>query len=354
MESLFCIAEAMSEAEIDPLLSFGESGTQNRDDGEVEDAAKFPASSLLAQIQLWLWYIYKTCPPLAEAYVKEKCLDPTPYEEFLHFLNIEPLLRRSVVLTTNYDLLFEYYSWAVRNGTRCSYPLKSGWDYSTLQAGDSGLMPYVNTGHNAERHPEDSTLLVCKLHGSVNFFENTLQGVSRLGICDDVAEHGESVGNSAVPVYKPTHKSILAESSLTTRPAIFMVDAIWSLRERYGNSLVPAIVPPTYAKLQGQPWLRRIWNRAFRAIQEARVILFIGYSMPPSDGFMRAMFQGAIASRDDGGPEMYVINPFTDGADGSYYTELFPKLRDNPGRMITKTFAQAWASGDLQEILHRA
>ena len=124
---------------------------------------------------------------------------------------------------------------------------------------------------------------------------------------------------------------------------------------------MPAIIPPTYAKLQRQPWLRRTWNRAFRAIKEAKLLIFIGYSMPESDGFMRAMIQGALAARSDPdpGPEVFVVNPFKTPGDQAgerdeqliRYTSLFPSLGGkDPKGIVREKFVDAWQKGLIQEI----
>ena len=93
-----------------------------------------------------------------------------------------------------------------------------------------------------------------------------------------------------------------------------------------------------------------MWNCAFRAIQQARLLVFIGYSLPPSDGFMRAMIQGAISASEES-PKIWVVNPFPDESARKQYTGLFPSLKDEPKRIVTSTFAEAWQEGILQEIL---
>jgi hypothetical protein len=335
METMFCIAEAMNEAQVNPFMK------ESPGQGFV-----YPADELLKQIQFWLWGIYKACPPLNDKRQAET--QPAAYEEFASLLNEASLQRRTTVLTTNYDLLLEYYTWAL-NGCFC-YPLNENMDYVALQAGPATWPSYLNSPAGYLAHPQDS-LIVCKLHGSINFFDLTSTGQSHLGICDDIAVMTQYVGDSGIPLYEPKHNSIISQGNRERRPAIFALGAIWSLRERYGSSIVPAIIPPTYAKLQRQPWLRRMWNRAFRAIQDARVLVFIGYSLPASDGFMRAMIQGALASRTDDGPQVYVVNPFKVVNEEAAYKELFPSLKEEC--VIKDTFARAWG-GRLREILENA
>jgi hypothetical protein len=363
METVFCIAEAMSEAEFNPVIDLASGGENTLRDGLQGEPLTFPADSLLKQIQIWLWDIYQGFPPLNGKHPRYAKVRPRVYEEFLQFLNGDPWRQRTTVLTTNYDLVVEYYTWAM-NQFKCGYPFAEGYDYITLKAGPTTWGTYLNTPCD-ESNPfhESDVLLLCKLHGSVNFFELPSGGGPRLGICDDTAEKGQTVGNSLIPPYAPPpgHESLIPEGTRNTRPAIFAQDAIWSLRERYGESLVPAIIPPTYAKLQRQPWLRRTWNRAFRAIKEAKLLIFIGYSMPESDGFMRAMIQGALAARSDPdpGPEVFVVNPFKTPGDQAgerdeqliRYTSLFPRLGGkDPKGIVREKFVDAWQKGLIQEI----
>ena len=349
METLFCIAETMSEADVDPMFGVETQST----DGSV----LLNSSSLLEQMKLWLWRVYSRIPELLSTGREQEHYGetrPETYEGFAELLGRDDIKKRTTVLTTNYDLLLEYYCWAVSPSSPCSYPLKPGWDYETLHAGSPTRNPYVNTKRLMDPiRAEEDTLLVCKLHGSVNYFELTGRSNGQFGICDDIAGFGQVIGKSAVPVYAPRHESRIKAGYRNMRPAILALDAVWNLRERYGNSLVPAIIPPTYAKLQAQPWLRQIWSCAFRAIQRARKLVFIGYSMPPSDGFMRAMFQGALAARTDS-PEVFVINPFgapNGDRDREGYETLFPQLAGNANRIIRKTFHTAWTDGDVQRIL---
>jgi hypothetical protein len=107
-------------------------------------------------------------------------------------------------------------------------------------------------------------------------------------------------------------KSIGNSHFSNERPAIFAVDAIWNIHMKFGSGFTPAIIPPTYAKLTQQSWLRTIWHEALDALSKAKKIIFIGYSMPDSDGFMRALMHSAMsirASRNVVAPQIYVVDP---------------------------------------------
>jgi hypothetical protein len=322
METLFCIAEILREAQIDPELVLCRS----------QPKQLIGAHGLIQQIQLWLWNIYRSLPPWSRELMRKRPgkIHPEPYEAFMSCITEQDWRGRISVVTTNYDLLVEHYLWATADQLEwcAKYPLVLGTDCKDLPAGACA---------NPRRYlkwEDHEAIPVCKLHGSVNYFDLGRTGDNPVGVCDDLAHEGQFIGKSSIPVYERGHQSAVKLEKRDDRPAILAVDAIWALRERYGNSLVPAIIPPTYAKLQGHPWLRKIWKAAFRAIQNARLIVFIGYSMPPSDGFMRAMFQAALAAAPGDPPEIYVINPFgrEDEAEAEKeqrrrcYKDLFPLL----------------------------
>jgi hypothetical protein len=361
METLFCMAEAMREAEVSP--SFGLLPEQPGLADEPGPPQQRDSSDLLSQIRWWLWNVYKSLPPLDSH--RAPCLGgrEIAYEQFVHWLNQNSVRGRTTVLTTNYDIVFEYYAWALRDeqggNHPCAYPLTNHWHYMELQAGEEVPAPPAGGCgfiDNWEHSPD--TLVLSKLHGSINFFELPSGGEAQFGICTDCVESGKSVGRSRVPAYRGPKGS---RANTDERPAILALDGIWVLQQRYGNSLVPAIVPPTYAKFQAKPWLRRIWNNGFVAIQNARSLVFIGYSMPETDGFMRAMIQAALASRPSGvrGLKVYVVNPA--GGAGlarlrESYTSVFPMLGGSmwQERFLNKGFADAWTQGDLKRILEQA
>jgi hypothetical protein len=181
------------------------------------------------------------------------------------------------------------------------------------------------------------SFLLCKLHGSVNFFHlDDRPGQPPLFVFScELGGKGRGVGCSRVD-----------EDDV---PIILMKDAPSVLMAKY-HRITPAIVPPTYAKLQGYDWLRAIWSTAFGAIQDARTLIFIGYSLPASDGFMRAMFQAALAARThDEPPEVYVVDNCRETLDR--YRDFFGGLNLDGNHLIKKPFEQAVDDGDFRRIL---
>jgi len=255
METLFCIAESLNESGIKEL--------------EINGNPK-SVENLIVEIQLWLWKIYQQYPP---SNAKRKYgVDEKILTDFFEIIKKAKIHNKVTVLTTNYDLVYEYCAW--KSGNPCAYPFS--WDKD------------FKAGHN-DKHfifqkvDCEGKTLVCKLHGSINYFQNTKQSEDELFISSDLSDN-RTIGKSKI-------KSDL--------PALFAVDSIWNIRNRYGNGYTPTIIPPSYAKLRGYPWLRKIWQVAFEAITKSKKIIFIGYSFPESDGFIRAFFQGAFAMREN-------------------------------------------------------
>ena len=312
MEEIFCIAEAMHEANIQDLTHLN-----------------ITMDELLIQIKLWLWKIYHKCPVINNVGKSE------PYKDFVGLLKDNKLSEKLTVLTTNYDLVFEHSAW--KAGIPCKYP--NFKNVKTFTFFEKQHEEYIAPNNN------NTAALICKLHGSINYFHT--QGESdnpsygnkndMLFISKEIAEQGDNIGKSDFG---------------NVHAAIFAVDAICEIQES-NESLIPAIVPPTYTKLKGYSWLRDIWYEAFNAIENAKTLIFIGYSMPDSDGFMRALFQGAMANRKKTKSlQVYVIDPHaTPSCDlGKRYQEMFSPLKNKDLEFIPKTFAQAMKEGLLKKL----
>lgn len=267
LESLFTLVEALAEANAGNIRLAGKSRS---------------IFDILIDMKLWTWKVFQQFPPLNQERVEAGDVKPQTYEDFFRILQERRSASKTVVITTNYDLVIEHYSHFLGLGP-CSYPLSA---YQEVPIG-AQTKPFVECGL------PDTTenLILCKLHGSVNYFEQR-----------------EYVPESlAVARYLGGTTAIGESGAFTDRPAVYAVDAIWEILQWDGNR-VPGIVPPTYAKLRDKDWLQQTWNCAFKALQTARKIIFIGYSFPVSDGFIRGLVGGAMLGRESA-PEVYVINP---------------------------------------------
>lgn len=279
MEAIYSAVEVLRESSID-CIRVGH--------------RQYNTSGLADQIAWWLWEVYRqlgriTAKSIAKTY-------------FRFVDTLKPFLNdRGAILTTNYDLLPEYF--AFHSGACFDYGLDGYWCSlaEPIQRGERAGTDLLtiwldpNTQNDAHRKefavigPEEGHPLLCKLHGSVNFFHlDDRPGEAPLFVFSpEVAAQGQRIGSSVAPQ--------------DDVPVVLVEDAPSVLRLKYPR-ITPAIIPPTYAKLRGYEWLRSIWSQAFRAVQQASTILFIGYSLPASDGFMRAMFQAALATRTHEAP----------------------------------------------------
>jgi len=310
MEEIFCIAEVLKEAKINDLSL---------------DGKGIPVEDLYTQIKIWLWKIYQQCPPLDTAKkISKETIEA--YDSFIDYLKNRRLPDRLTVLTTNYDLIFEYFAW--NRGIQSIYPFKRD-KVEPLDVFDRKQSEYY-----VSLEPNDKGAIVCKLHGSINFFNLKEEDKNSFGISYDIAKRGEPF------VPDPP------------RPAIFMLNAIWELQQKLKNrngEIDLAIIPPTYAKLQEYFWLKETWKSSFRALENATYIIFIGYSFPESDGFIRAMISGAMASRmANTDLDVFVVNPDINAL--CRYKRIFPHL-SSPDSFVPLGFCEAWKKGELLRIL---
>jgi len=315
METLFCIAEAMKETNMPeiPLKLKGKPKPCTPDE-------------LIRYISFWLWKIYQQCPILNK--------DKNIYTDFFKLLIENNVLRRTTIITTNYDLIFEYISW--KEEVPCAYPFKNlSTAVKAINVSD-GPKTFVRL------KPEDLDipLVLCKLHGSVNFFENISNNETNK-LCDNKLYIANDLGGN---------KDIGKSGKFENKPAIFAVDAITEIHKKNSQSMTPAIIPPTYAKLVGKEWLREVWNHALNMLSMANTILFIGYSMPLTDGFMSALIHTAFVTRKRRNrPKVFVIDPSPQVHKN--YHALFGTSYQNIGH-----YPLYWAlkTGELKRVLRNA
>jgi len=287
MEIIFCIAEAIYESGEKDITIQGES---------------YNLEYLIKNIQLWLWKIYQQFPPLNRKRGDEVKEDT--YKKLFKFLSPQ----NTTIITTNYDIVFEYYSSTI--GIPCSYPV--------IESKEIGIID-PKKGQNRFASILDWKksigFKVCKLHGSVNYFYKTQSDMETIYILNEMG-NGTRIGKSGI--WPPNW------------PVVLAVDAIAEIKNKYGSEVTPAIIPPTYSKLTQKRWLRSIWNAAFSALRNADKIVFIGYSMPESDGFMKALFNGALATRSDSKElKVYLIDKSKD---------VFCRYCDFWGKLFDRTY----------------
>jgi hypothetical protein len=249
----------------------------------------------------WIWMVYRSCPPFDAQQKTRYGPDGWPQTRFVK--SVKGLLGRNEVtcVTTNYDIVLEAVAW--REQWMMRYPMSS-CTYASDHTPLDGL--YLAKHHDA------SAPVLCKLHGSVNFAsvdQDPFGKEADVEVIDTWIKRGRVMGQSGVPMDSPS-----------TCP----VDSFNQLLDQRG--LTPAVVPPTYAKLNAAGWLKEHWSHAFEAMSKATHIAFIGYSLPVSDGFMHSFLRSVLSQRGRHSPppSVLVIDPSQSTLDR--YTKFFRGL----------------------------
>ena len=225
------------------------------------------------------------------------------------------------VITTNYDLVCEYYM--NKNQIQAFYPIPKAKFEDVLLRKQENF--YVQS------NPTFDSVPICKLHGSVNYFKNN----GSFLINREIAEKGEVYGGSHIP---------------DRRPLMFALGALSEIKARL-KPLEIGVVPPTYSKLDNEEWLRYIWNGAFNLIKGAKKIIFVGYSFPNSDGFMKAMFQAALSLKEQSDElEIFVVDTNKD---------IFKRMQEDyfvnnkSIKYFEGAFTDVWKKGALKKDIER-
>jgi hypothetical protein len=271
-------------------------------DGQVVEI-----DDLIARIQVWIWKTYQQLPVKRGQERPEAKPNREPYWKLFRALRDLGVAPRTTIITTNYDIVVEYFAYLT--DIKVHYPF--AWDTS---------FGITKSGSRFVAEPGDSRAgpILCKLHGSVNYFQSP---AGFFGVTADLGDGREPVGRTGPRSFKD-------------EPTVAMYDAIASVRKRVSGAL-PAIVPPSYAKLDESAWLRATWKRAAEDLAAAERIVFIGYSMPRTDGFMRGMLVGSCLGRGGRVPPVVVIDTCDDVLEE--YDRIFHKTE--PGH--TMAFSRA-------------
>jgi len=306
IEDIFCVAESFLNSGILVQKLNGE---------------KWHMEDVYMHIGFWLWNMYKQCPSLDARKGKEK--EGTVYEAFFDFLK-EHMLDRMAIITTNYDLVCEYYM--NKKKAQLSYPIpESKFKDVRLRKQENF---YIESNTTFDSVP------LCKLHGSVNYFENN----RLLFINRELAEGGESVGGSLIPA---------------RRPLMFALDALSEVRAKLQplNNFEIGVVPPTYSKLDKKKWLEYTWNGAFELIKRAKKIIFVGYSFPASDGFMKAMFQAALSLKEERDDLKILVVDKNEDVLKRFKNDYF--INNKSIELFEGAFTDVWKKGALREVMER-
>ena len=155
------------------------------------------------------------------------------------------------IITTNYDVMIEFI--LSKLGWHCYLPGKWNAVVVDKKYHMAGQMCSDNKSHP----------LLCKLHGSLNWYSEP----------DDATKF--QVENAILGSYT---------KELRHPKEIYLPKVSFN---NYKPIRTPLIVPPTLFKMQTSPIFRVIWNEAGKALEEAEKLVFIGFSFPKSDIYIR-------------------------------------------------------------------
>jgi hypothetical protein len=161
------------------------------------------------------------------------------------------------IITTNYDLVAEC--------TLYSMGLKSTLEFDCDGPQDKTPWIGIYDKHGIPIH---------KLHGSVNWFEPP--------DIKDVVKPKLVVDGRVVQIGNITE--------YTDKPASYARDD----DDGYDNPGVPFIIPPTFLKPDFRDELQKVWSGAAKTLSDAEVVVFVGYSFPPTDVEMRYFLAASL------------------------------------------------------------
>ncbi len=183
-----------------------------------------------------------------------------------------------VVITTNWDtlaerVLLELDKWTPSDGY--GFPV-------TIT-----LKPNVNSHESLATLNQPSKVKVLKLHGSAGWFRTEEGGAS-----DDFylcyARYLQYLG--------PEWCEHEIHDAKEPPPG-------------HGPNLNPVILFPSYLKQLNDPVLRSIWEQAAEALNQAKEVTFVGYSLPSADVAVRVLINPLRQKLADKKTEAIVVNP---------------------------------------------
>ena len=178
------------------------------------------------------------------------------------------------VVTTNYDLLAELGFWSM------DFPMRLPFEWAENTKSTQVASLYTR---------DISAPLLCKVHGSLNFFEGK-------GDVPLIIESGIARVNGAREDRGDYHLPLMSVAGYENN------------HELPG---VPLLIPPTLYKQQAARTFDATWDAASAAIRKADRITVIGYSFPPSDTYMKYFFGSALVDNTDLG-RIDIVDPNAD------------------------------------------
>ncbi len=225
------------------------------------DTAKADRSSRYAQMVNLLFKVYRTCDLKAINGYRDRIKALLAFSEEAN----APIGSDLTIITTNYDMNVET---------------------GLMRLGVLPKLPFAPTTLYRQQDQEsiysDNGPLLCKLHGSVNWF-HPIKGTEPIKVEDRMGY----IRNF--------------EQDRQDRAPLIVGDTTYP-------DLRAILVPPMYFKHQIVPEMDANWAAAAKALRSAEKVAFVGYSFPPSDTHMR-YFLASSLYKNVGLEAIHVVDP---------------------------------------------
>lgn len=160
-------------------------------------------------------------------------------------------------ITTNYDLCIESALF------HSKVSIESFFDFKEDPSGHINVFGDFHKSYTKK-------VPLFKLHGSVNWFES---------------ENGIIVDNR-----------IVLTGNGAGFPFPYPLTRNYGTISNYQTERKPVIIPPSFLKPEISSQIKEIWSSAARSLQNADILIFIGYSFPQSDTEMKFFLGKALES----------------------------------------------------------
>jgi hypothetical protein len=184
--------------------------------------------------------------------------------------------------------------------------ITSNWDVLLERTAQVKGVPVRLAGR-----PDDSSLLVLKLHGSIDWC--TAYNAKRSITTDDYSMLSERLFPARPYTVRISAAALKATEDdegpvIRTRSLEHWNDAWRRLRSRISD---PHMVTMVRGKSGDLGPLHEVWRDAYAAVSRARLLEIVGYSMPPDDTEIRTLLRAGIG-RGRRRPKVVVRNPSPD------------------------------------------
>jgi plasmid maintenance system killer protein len=247
-------------------------------------------------LQFWAWKIFNRLPILSKGKVIHFLREPNwkLYEKFSMILTKQYSINNISVITTNYDLILEYSLWKLPQAPKAYYPLK----YRPIPI-DNNSEEFIGSSRYG--------IPFYKIHGSVNYYTKKSDNNSLSVSCD--------LANKTIGM-----------SKIINEPVTIHYDGLLGIRYKYGSDLVPEIVPPSKKAYESNDktkklpkWQEQVICGAKKKLENADKIIFIGYSLPKTDEYLKNM----LKINTNPNASIFVINPDSIGEVNANYRQVY-------------------------------